>query len=200
VPARSAKPVSQASVRTHRPVSGSLAHRGRPRLVSSIPSARVAAGSANSRAASSMTAACAVGHDTPNAHATSATLRHASPTADPAARRSRPVVRRRAGTSGTDSVNDNRPHNASAQRHRRLCHTIDIEPSPYGRSRGAVLTRPFTDLDSTPQLGHPAAVSSSVCTCTVRPPNWSRSTRPTRNPGSPNNSVVSSFKPAASLG
>ena len=51
-------------------------------------------------------AACAVGQDTPNASATSATLRAASPTARPIALRNRPVLRRPAGISWMASVND----------------------------------------------------------------------------------------------
>src|SRR5215207_222368 len=59
-------------------------------------------------------------------------------------------------------------------------------------SRGAVITRAFTDVDTTPHDGHAAAVSSAVATCTTRVPSASRSTRSTNIPGSPNNNVVPS--------
>src|SRR5271166_3595178 len=59
-------------------------------------------------------------------------------------------------------------------------------------SLGEVITRAFTDVDSTPQDGHAAAVSSAVTTCTTRVPSAQRSTRSTRTPGSPNNNVVPS--------
>jgi hypothetical protein len=45
-------------------------------------------------------------------------------------RRSRPVVRIRAGTSSITSVNDFLPQVGSTQRHRRLCHTSEIPLSP----------------------------------------------------------------------
>src|SRR5512132_2795314 len=59
-------------------------------------------------------------------------------------------------------------------------------------SRGEVDTRPFTDVENTPQDGHAAADSSAVATWTTRVPSVSRSTRSTRTPGSPNNNVVPS--------
>src|ERR1035437_7042667 len=46
-------------------------------------------------------------------------------------------------------------------------------------SRGRVQTRPLSVMESTPQLGHAAAVSSAVTTCTTRPPNASDATRST---------------------
>ena len=71
-----------------------------------------------------------MGHDTANAPATSATLRHASPTATPIARRNLPVVRQPAGTSPIASVNDSRRHVASTHRHLVLCQTTEIPLSP----------------------------------------------------------------------
>src|ERR1700739_3635941 len=59
-------------------------------------------------------------------------------------------------------------------------------------SRGEVLTRPFTEVDTTPHAGHAAAVGSAVTTCTTRVPSARRPTRSTRTPGSPNNNVVPS--------
>ena len=59
-------------------------------------------------------------------------------------------------------------------------------------SLGEVITRAFTDVDTTPHDGHAAAVSSAVTTCTTRVPSAQRSTRSTRTPGSPNNNVVPS--------
>jgi hypothetical protein len=82
--------VSEASIGS---VPLSRTQRGLPRRVSSMPSTRVGSGAVSSASACSTNAACAVGHATENAPATSATLRAASPTATPIARRSRPVVR-----------------------------------------------------------------------------------------------------------
>src|SRR5271157_3698233 len=59
-------------------------------------------------------------------------------------------------------------------------------------SLGEVITRAFTDVDTTPQDGHAAAARSAVTTCTTRVPSAQRSTRSTRTPGSPNNNVVAS--------
>ncbi len=75
-----------------------------------MPSTAVGSGSVSCALAASVNAACAVGQDTPNASETSAMLRAASPTAPAIARRSRPVVRRPAGTWGMHSVNDPRAH------------------------------------------------------------------------------------------
>src|SRR5919202_3472284 len=121
------------------------------------------------------------------------------PPADPTARRSRPVVRRPAGTSSITSVNDPRAHVGSTQRHRRLCQISEIPLSPYGMSRGAVDTYSSTDIDTTPQLGQPDADSAAVSTCTTRSPKSSRSMCLTRTPGSPNRIVVAWSKPVASL-
>jgi len=74
-------------------------------------------------------------------------------------------------------VNDNRTQLDSLHRHRVLCNRTEIPVSPYGISRGAVVTFPFTDVDTTPQPGHPAAEpSAAVSTCTTRAPNWICST------------------------
>ena len=122
--------MSHGSVRTQRPVAASWVHRGRPRRVSSIPSTVVGSGSPRLSAAASITAACAVGQDTANAPATSETLRHASATAAAIPRRIRPVVRRPAGISAMTCVNDPRAHAGWTQRHRCLCQTTEISPSP----------------------------------------------------------------------
>lgn len=61
-------------------------------------------------------------------------------------------------------------------------------------SRGDVVTRPLSEVDSTPHDGHAGAVSSAVATCTTRVPSAKRSTRSTRTPGNPNNNVVPSDK------
>jgi len=90
----------------------------------------VGSGALNCSSAASTTVACAVGQDTPNESAASATLRHASPTAQAIARRSRPVVRHPAGTSSIASVNEPRPHVDSRQRQRVLCHSTAITVSP----------------------------------------------------------------------
>lgn len=95
-----------------------------------MPSTGVGSGSANCAAAASVNAACAVGQDTPNASATSATLRAASPTARPIAARNRPVLRRPAGISPMASVNDPRPHAGSPQRQRTLCQRTRIGSCP----------------------------------------------------------------------
>jgi hypothetical protein len=133
-----------------------------------MPNTPIGSGSPAAASAASVTAACAVGQDTPHEPAASATDRHASPTAAAIARRSRPVVRHPAGTSSIASVNDPRAHVDSTQRHRRLCQTSEIPLSPYGISRGAVTTYSFTDIDTTPQLGQPDADSAAVSTCTTR--------------------------------
>src|SRR5690625_622700 len=59
-------------------------------------------------------------------------------------------------------------------------------------SFGEVVGYSLTDVDTTPQAGHAAAVSSAVTTCTTRVPSARCSTRATRTPGSPNNNVVPS--------
>jgi hypothetical protein len=139
-----------------------------------MPSTVVGSGSFNACSAASTTAACAVGQVTPKQYATSATLRHASPTAAPIARRNRPVVRRPVAISSIDSVNDNRAHVGSTRRHRVLCQTTEIPVSPYGISRGAVVTLPLTD--TTPHDGQPELDVSDVWTCATRPPNSTSST------------------------
>jgi hypothetical protein len=73
-----------------------------------MPSTAVGAGSPNSVLACSTNAACAVGHDTAWATATSVTDRAASPIAEPITVRSRRVVRARAGTCSIASVNEPR--------------------------------------------------------------------------------------------
>jgi hypothetical protein len=57
-------------------------------------------------------------------------LRAACPTAVAIARRNRPVVRRRAGSSSMVSVNDLRGHAASRHRQRTLCQTTTSGASP----------------------------------------------------------------------
>src|SRR5690625_3174405 len=66
-------------------------------------------------------------------------------------------------------------------------------------SFGEVVGYSLTDVDTTPQAGHAAAVSSAVTTRTTRVPSASRSTRATRTPGSPNNNVVPSDTALGSL-
>jgi hypothetical protein len=95
-----------------------------------MPSTGVGAGSAAATSAACTTAACAVGQDTPKLSATSATERHASPTAEAIARRNRPVVRARAGSSSIASVNERFTHVRSVQRQRRLCQISEIPLSP----------------------------------------------------------------------
>lgn len=80
------------------------------------------------------------------------------------------VSRARAGTCGNNSVNDPREHAASRHRHLRLCHTSRSGACPYGTSLGLVTACPLTEVDSTPHDGQPAALSSSVTTCTTRTP------------------------------
>jgi hypothetical protein len=117
-------------MRTHLLCSMLKRQRGLPRRVSSMPSTAVGSGTASSASAYSTNAPCAVGHVTPNASATSATDRHASPTAAPIARRNRPVVRAPAGTSSMASVNEPRPQLGSWQRHRVLRQRTEIPLSP----------------------------------------------------------------------
>src|SRR5664279_3224513 len=50
-----------------------------------------------------------------------------------------------------------------------------------------------------PHEGQPELDSSAVSTCTRRSPNSTCSTPATRTPGGPNNNVVSSLNPVASL-
>jgi hypothetical protein len=59
--------------------------------------------------------------------------------------------------------------------------------SPYGMSRGLVVTRPFDDVESSPHDGHADAARSAVTTCTTRPPNASLATSRTANPSRSNN-------------
>ena len=109
---------------------------------------------------------------------------------------SRAVTRARGGSSGIDSVNERRAHAGSRQRQRRLCHTRRTPASAYGMSRGREQAEPFTDVDSTPQLGHADAVSSAVTTCTTRAPDSSRSTRTTASPSMPSNRVAPASMPS----
>ncbi len=88
---------------------------------------------------------------------------------------------RRAGTAGSESVNDPRGQAASRHRHRRLCHTSRTGASPYWVSRGWLTAWPFTEEENTPHDGH-APVSSAVTRCTTRAPSSSSSTRPTASP------------------
>lgn len=110
--------------RRQRRSSASKSQRGRPRRVSSIPSTLVGSGTLNCSSAAAITVACAVGQDTPNDEAASATLRHASPTAQPIARRRSPVVRHPAGTSSMTSVNVNRAHVGSRRLRVVVCLTL----------------------------------------------------------------------------
>ena len=173
-------------------MSGSWAKTGFPLRVSSIPSTVTAgSGAASAGVTRSMNARCTTGQPTRWWLATSATVRPESATADPSSARSRVVSRARAGIAGSDSVNDSRWHAVSAQRQRRLGHTTDSPAGPCGRSRGRLVTRPFTDTEITPQDGHPAAVSSAVNTCTTRPATPSATTHTTANPSSPNSRLAS---------
>jgi hypothetical protein len=56
----------------------------------------------------------------------------------PHSRRSRVVTLARAGTAGSDSVNDPRGQPCSRHRQRRFHHTSSTGVSPYGMSRGRV--------------------------------------------------------------
>jgi hypothetical protein len=60
------------------------------------------------------------------------------------------------------SVNDWRSQSLPAQRHRRLCHRTIKAPVPYGISTGDVNTFPFTDVETAPHEGQPAADTSAV--------------------------------------
>jgi len=191
--ARATKPVSHGSVKCHFPVSSSRTQRGRPNRVSSTPSTGVGAGSASRTAARASTARCTVGQATSCARATSSTQRFCS-TASASARRSRPVVRAPAGTSGIDSVNVLRGHSFSRHRHRRLHQRSSRRASPYGRSFGRVVTYCFGEVENTPHPGQAAAVASAVETCTRRVPPSTRSTRSTATPANPNNNVVACSK------
>jgi hypothetical protein len=115
--------------------------------------------------------------------ADSETTRPCSATAKPSSTRSRVVSLKRARTAGSDSVNEARGQSRSLQRHRRLCQISRNTLVPYGMSRGRVQTRPLRQTESTPQLGHAAAVSSALTTCTTRAPK--ASTRPGRRRGRP---------------
>jgi len=64
-------------------------------------------------------------------------------------------------------------------------------------SFGVVRSRAFTEVDNTPQAGHPAAVSSSVTTSTTRLPSDWANTLVTFTPGNPNSTVVLSITPLA---
>src|ERR1700738_3127037 len=66
-------------------------------------------------------------------------------------------------------------------------------------SRGEVVTRAFTEVDTTPHDAHAAAASLAVTACTTRVPSAQGSTRPTHTPGNPNNSVVPSVTALGSL-
>ena len=92
--------MSHGSTRTHCRVCSQCCQRGFARRVSSMPSARVGAGSTSSSSAWATNARCAVGHDTPWLVATSVTERAASPIAAPIWLRNRLVVRARARDLG----------------------------------------------------------------------------------------------------
>jgi len=162
------EPGVQRSISTPFPVSGSCSPRGLPRRVSSIPSTRGGAGSPSTPSATRRKARCVVGQLTWWASATSLTERFASPTASAIARRSRPVNRAPSGTSEIASVNVLRGHSCSRQRSRRLCQRTVNAVSPQGKSFGRVTRFCFNELDTPPQHGHAAAVSSTVTACTTR--------------------------------
>ena len=84
-------------------------------------------------------------------------------------RHSRPVSRARAGISAIDSVNALRGQACSRHRYCRLRHRTASGSSPYGRSRGRVVRRCFTDVETTPHCGQPAALDAVVTTCTNGP-------------------------------
>src|SRR5690349_17107212 len=198
-PVRSVNPVCHLSVTcSNVPVSGSSAKRGLPRRVSSIPNAATGCGSAGSIAvARSVNAADTTGQDNPRSRPAWATVRPARATAVPAASRSRAVIRAPQGTCGIDSVNDERAHSGSRQRHRRLRHT-NRDGTGNATSRGPVSTQPFTDVDTDRHDGH-TATASAVDTCTTRQPSGSSSTRSTTTPSNPTNNVVSSCTPVVLL-
>ena len=187
-PDRSVKFVSNRSVRAHFPVAGSWIHLGVPRRVSSIPSTTGADGSVSSPSACCTNRAWVTGQLTWYCAATAATLRPEA-TCRASRRHNRPVSRAPAGISVTDSVNTFRGQAASRHRYCRLRHRTASGSSPYGTSRGRVVRRCFTDVDTTPHCGQPAALLTAVTTCTNRtssPSTMTRSTRSTATPGSPN--------------
>ena len=196
VPAASTIPVCQQSAASrHRPVTGSLAHTGLPRRVSSIPSTSTAGNGSASRGATWATnAACATGHDTPYRRAPDRTQRECSAICSPHSARSRAVSRDRAGTADSDSVNVARGHSGSRQHHRVLCHRSRTGAGPWGRSRGRVVVRSFTEVETTPQAGQAAAASSSVTISTTRAPSSSRTTDTTLRPSIPNSTVAASSR------
>ena len=147
----------------------------------------------------SRTASMTVGQDSPSCRPAAATVAHVpSTTRPPASRRNRVVTRARAGTAGSDSVNEPRSHNGSRQYQRRLTHTSRNPADPHGRSRGRVRTTSLTRPENTPHAGHAAAVSSAVTTHATRDPSACRSTRSTAIPSRSSSNVaslVSSSKP-----
>jgi len=106
-----------------------LVQRGRSPRVSSIPSTRGAAGSMNTFSAWTTNAQCATGQLIARSRHTEATERP-EPTASAAARRVRPVILARGGSSAIDSVNALRLHNLSRHANWILCHRTCSGASP----------------------------------------------------------------------
>jgi hypothetical protein len=197
-PSRSTNPVCHRSAATVAvPVSGSTPKRGRPRRVSSMPSAVTGSGWAGrSMVASRANAADTVGQDSPWSRPAWVIVRPPTPTARPAAVFSRAVTRARGGSCGADSVNEPRPQLGVRQRHRRLRHTSRDLTGPV-TSRGRVTAQPRGALEGVRHAGHTASTSAAVTRCTTRHPSiGSSSTRSTTTPSNPSNNVVSSCTPA----
>jgi hypothetical protein len=70
-----------------------------------------------------------------------------------------------------------------------LCHRTASGSSPWGGCRGRVVQYCFTDVETTPQAGQPAALEAVVTTFTNRTPRRARpvtrSTWSTATPGRP---------------
>jgi len=114
-----------------------------------------------------------------------------STTSVPARSRSRVVSRARAGTAGSDSVNEPSGHSGSRQYHRRLTQTSRSGVDPHGRSRGLVVTTPLTRSANTPQRGQARAAASAVASHTWRDPSGNSSTRRTSRPSRSSRQVAS---------
>jgi len=171
VPAASTNPVCHRSrASTHLPVPTSWVQTGLPRRFSSTPrTLTTGSGAASGAATWSMNAPGTVAHPTPSCAAVSATHRCPVATASQSSARNRTVNRVRAGADRTCSVNEPRGHRRSTHRHRRLRQTRRTRWGPYGISQGLAVTRPFTEIESSPHDAHADAARSAVTTCTPRP-------------------------------
>jgi hypothetical protein len=192
-PPRSQNPTCQRSTSVvHDAVASSKLQRGLPRRTSSMPSTVTGSGSVgNTVAACTVNAAATTGQDRPRSRAVCTIVRLPSATAAPAAWRSRTVIRARAGTCGTCSVNDLRGHPGWSQCQRRLRHRSRAVRPAIGRSRGRVVVHCFTRTARNPHCGQHRACSSPVDRWTTGEPSGCSSTRSATRPSRPSNRVVS---------